>query len=57
VWKFTTNTNYLSESGVIAPIHVRNGLNLTDVSVRDASDTGNKGIDEKASAEAGTNEA
>ncbi|KXL49290.1 hypothetical protein M433DRAFT_132666 [Acidomyces richmondensis BFW] len=55
-WKCTTNTNYLSESGVIAPVHVRKELSFTCVSVKDVHDTGDKGSNEKVIADVGAKE-
>jgi len=41
VWKCTTDTNYLTEKGVIAPVHVRKELALEGIAeVSEANDTG-----------------
>ncbi|KAK5727817.1 hypothetical protein LTR17_012475 [Elasticomyces elasticus] len=39
VWKCTTDTNYLTEEGVVAPIHVRKELALEGVAVTDEVDS------------------
>ncbi|KAK4892204.1 hypothetical protein LTR27_009213 [Elasticomyces elasticus] len=39
VWKCTTDTNYLTEEGVVAPIHVRKELALEGVAVADEVDS------------------
>ena len=48
MWKCTTDTNYLTEEGVIAPVHVRKELALEGIAeVSEANDAGTIGREKK----------
>jgi hypothetical protein len=47
-WKCTTATNYLSEDGVIAPMHVRKELGIDSDSITGVDELSDTQVKEKA---------